>query len=199
MQAIPKYIYDDHYRRFLSILPKSPGQYILNEVDPTGFGSTNDIAPPSDNQIPITLTPGADSTGNDFLDTAVSCYLSPDGDIIVPLPNGGIYLDADFAASCLFGPGAIGDFVWYDTDIDGIQDVGEPGIANVTLSLYEDTDGDSTGDTRVASTVTDADGGYLFRDVPPGYYMVDVTDLYGELNRHWCILSFPNPSQIPAV
>ncbi len=33
-------------------------------------------------------------------------------------------------------PGAIGDFVWYDADADGIQDVGEPGIANVTLDLY---------------------------------------------------------------
>ena len=33
-------------------------------------------------------------------------------------------------------PGAIGDFVWYDADGDGKQDVGEPGIANVTLDLY---------------------------------------------------------------
>ena len=33
-------------------------------------------------------------------------------------------------------PGAIGDFVWHDADRDGIQDVGEPGIANVTLDLY---------------------------------------------------------------
>ncbi|MCX7668471.1 MAG: hypothetical protein N2439_00165, partial [Anaerolineae bacterium] len=30
--------------------------------------------------------------------------------------------------------GAIGDYVWYDADGDGIEDVGEPGIANVQLA-----------------------------------------------------------------
>ena len=32
--------------------------------------------------------------------------------------------------------GAIGDFVWYDANRDGVQDVGEPGIANVRMALY---------------------------------------------------------------
>ncbi len=67
-------------------------------------------------------------------------------------------------------PGAIGDFIWYDANYDGVQDVGEPGIANVTLDLYRNG-------TKYASTVTDADGGYLFAGLPPGDYSVDVTDL----------------------
>ena len=75
--------------------------------------------------------------------------------------------------------GAIGDFVWYDKNQDGIEDVGEPGIANVTVALYRDTDGSGTltpGDTLVATTTTDADGGYIFKNLPTGVYFVDVTD-----------------------
>jgi hypothetical protein len=30
---------------------------------------------------------------------------------------------------------------WYDADGDAYQDVPEPGIGNVTLALYRDTDG----------------------------------------------------------
>ena len=61
----------------------------------------------------------------------------------------------------LVGQGAIGDFVWYDANGDGIEDVGEPGIANVTLDLYREG-------IKLASTVTDADGGYLFTNLPLG-------------------------------
>ena len=73
-------------------------------------------------------------------------------------------------------PSHIGDFVWYDADGNGIQDVGEPGIGNVLMHLYSD-DGDGIfepggQDALVDFTVTDADGGYLFR-THPGTYWVD--------------------------
>ena len=84
----------------------------------------------------------------------------------VSLSIGQDYLEADFGY--VVG-GAIGDFVWYDADGDGIQDVGEPGIPNVRVELYK-------GATKVASTVTDADGGYLFTNLVPGNYTVDVAD-----------------------
>lgn len=80
--------------------------------------------------------------------------------------------------------GAIGDFVWYDANGDGIQSVFEPGIPNVTLDLYRDSNGNNVldaGDVKVASTVTDADGGYLFINLPPATYFVDVTDVNGQL------------------
>ena len=66
--------------------------------------------------------------------------------------------------------GTIGDRVWLDTDGDGVQDVGEPGIANVALELR-----DGLGNV-VATTTTDADGNYLFTGIPPGTYTVDVVD-----------------------
>ncbi|MCB9296615.1 MAG: hypothetical protein H6559_26400 [Lewinellaceae bacterium] len=42
----------------------------------------------------------------------------------------------------------IGDFVWQDTDGDGIQDAGEPGIPGVTVNLYADNNQDGVPDGR---------------------------------------------------
>jgi hypothetical protein len=92
--------------------------------------------------------------------------------------------DTDLAHYVGIRPGAIGDFVWYDADSDGIEDVGEPGIANVTLRLYRDTGNgsfDLLSDTLVATTTTDADGGYLFSQLAVGTYFVRVTDANGVL------------------
>ena len=61
----------------------------------------------------------------------------------------------------------IGDYVWHDTDADGIQDPGESGIQNVTVNLYED--GGPLSDT----TTTGVDGSYTFTDVDPGDYYLD--------------------------
>nr|MBC7245551.1 DUF11 domain-containing protein [Chloroflexota bacterium] len=63
--------------------------------------------------------------------------------------------------------GSLGNFVWYDDDRDGIQDVGEPGVPGVTVTLYT-----SLG-AVVAVTTTDANGLYLFEYLPPDdYYLV---------------------------
>ncbi|MCX7853800.1 MAG: carboxypeptidase regulatory-like domain-containing protein, partial [Caldilineales bacterium] len=99
----------------------------------------------------------------------------------IVLPAGGINLTADFGYT---RPGAIGDFIWYDADADGIQDVGEPGIANVTVALYNPGPNGVPGggdDVLLLSTVTDTDGGYIFTGLLPGSYFVDVTDTLGRL------------------
>lgn len=59
-------------------------------------------------------------------------------------------------------PNRIGDFIWNDLDRDGIQDAGEPGIAGVTITLYN-----STG-VAIRTTVTDNNGFYQFTDLTPG-------------------------------
>ncbi len=73
----------------------------------------------------------------------------------------------------------IGDRVWHDLDDDGVVDTGEPGLPNVTVHLVSPgpngTFGD--GDDRVmATTTTNATGGYLFElnGLPAGTYRVDV-------------------------
>src|SRR5262249_24272257 len=62
-------------------------------------------------------------------------------------------------------PAAIGDFVWSDTNGNGVQDAGEPGIPGVTVELYN-----STTYALVATTTTDAGGLYHFTGMAPGTY-----------------------------
>gem|GEM_PF-876961 len=82
----------------------------------------------------------------------------------VSLAPGEAYTDGNFGYQ---SQSAIGDTIWFDLDGDGVQDVGEDGIAGVTVILTL-----PNGD--VISTVTDANGNYLFGNLPPGDYVVTV-------------------------
>ncbi len=75
--------------------------------------------------------------------------------------------------------GALGDRVWLDVDGDGVQDVGEPGLPNVEVTLFDaGADGLPGGgdDTALATALTGMNGEYLFEHLAPGPYFVDVTD-----------------------
>ncbi len=71
-------------------------------------------------------------------------------------------------------PSSIGDSIWLDEDGDGIQDAGEDGIANVTVYLCEAGVSPCDATTAIATTTSDANGDYIFDDVPPGDYTVAV-------------------------
>ena len=73
----------------------------------------------------------------------------------------------------------IGDRVWLDEDADGFQDIGEPGITGVTVDLYLDANNDGAidgGDTNLGTTITDANGRYVFDNLDNGNYLIKVTD-----------------------
>lgn len=57
---------------------------------------------------------------------------------------------------------SVGDYVWFDSDRDGLQDSGEPQVAGVTVNLY-----DSEGQL-FDTTVTDSTGHYWFTDLVSG-------------------------------
>ena len=65
-------------------------------------------------------------------------------------------------------PFLIGDTVFFDTNQNGIQDPGEPGIPGVTLELH-----DANG-VLIATTTTDADGHYSFGVEAESYTVVVV-------------------------
>ncbi len=65
-------------------------------------------------------------------------------------------------------PGTLGDYVWLDTDQDGIQDSGEPAVPDVAVQLYK-------GAALVGSTVTNGGGYYEFTGLMPGTYHVKLT------------------------
>ena len=57
---------------------------------------------------------------------------------------------------------ALGDFVWHDANTNGVQDVGESGLSNITVRLYD-------GATNLLhTTATTGDGAYAFGGMPPG-------------------------------
>lgn len=91
----------------------------------------------------------------------------------VNLLPGQINNDVDFG----FGPFAqIGDFVWHDINANGIQDPGEPGIPGATVTITPPAGVDlGNGPGVPISTLTDANGFYLFDTLPDGQYTVAVT------------------------
>lgn len=72
-------------------------------------------------------------------------------------------------------PLAIGDFIWVDSDEDGIQDAGETGLSGVTVVLCNGACPSAvaaplcTGTNRIAEMTTGSDGLYLFTEADVGY------------------------------
>ncbi|PNZ00438.1 SdrD B-like domain-containing protein, partial [Staphylococcus muscae] len=64
----------------------------------------------------------------------------------------------------------VGDLVWDDANINGIQDEGEIGIPNVTVVLHEYVGSETF---EVARTTTDENGHYHFDNVFDGLYHVE--------------------------
>ena len=69
--------------------------------------------------------------------------------------------------------GGIGDFVWSDTNNNGIQDAGEPGISEAVITLTGMTNTTPPVAVNLA-TQSEPDGYYLFFDLCPGTYTVSV-------------------------
>ncbi len=65
----------------------------------------------------------------------------------------------------------VGNRIWIDENADGIQEAGEPGVPNVVVELQDDF---CTPGVDCPTTITDADGGYIFEEVLPGDYTVVV-------------------------
>ncbi|MCP3937193.1 MAG: hypothetical protein GY708_17710, partial [Actinomycetia bacterium] len=103
-----------------------------------------------------------------------------DNQTIFTLADGEHHDTADFGYR---GSGEIGDLVWFDWNGDGFLDAGEPGLPLQTVSLSAaGTDGLlQTADDETYTTVTDANGLYVFSSLPPGDYLVEVT---GSITAH---------------
>ena len=61
--------------------------------------------------------------------------------------------------------------VWYDVDGDGIKDAGENGLGGATVTLDPGTPNNSSDDE---TKTTNANGNYLFPNLPAGNYTVNV-------------------------
>ncbi len=140
------------------------------------------------------------------LPPGVTNSVDPDGgndsESETTLPTGGEDLDQDFGYVAN-SPGSIGNLIWEDHNVDGIHngpngldnipgtDDDEPGFEGVTIDLYYDENGNGVvdpGEPVIATTETDANGNYLFPNLPATDatdYIVDVTDENGVLEGYW--------------
>ena len=78
---------------------------------------------------------------------------------------------ADFGFSPLVN---IGDFAYIDSNQNGSADLGEPAIVGADVTLYAGLC--SASGVVLDTTQTDANGQYLFKDIPSGDYCVEVTN-----------------------
>ncbi len=147
----------------------------------TGVNGSYDFAgvPPGDYTVEVTDIFGALAGLN------ISAGTNPSA--VVTLAAGGDENDVDFGYTSSGGSGAIGGFVWHDTNGNGLVDAAEAnlGLQGVTLRLYLDVNGngvvDPGVDNLIRTTMTDVIGEYQMNGLPPGSYLVDVTDTMGVL------------------
>ena len=125
----------------------TPGNYAVQVVAPSGYVIT-----------------GKDLGGNDGTDSDVD---SVTGKTVVTTLESGEN-DLTWDAGLYQKPASIGDRVWLDKNANGVQDAGEVGIAGVTVKLL-----DAAG-AVVGSASTDANGNYLFSNLNPGDYAVQI-------------------------
>lgn len=122
----------------------------------------------------VVVTPPADHALTGDPDSySTPCTLDPvptgcDSQSGVTLSGGQIDRSHDFGYQ---PPGVLGDYVWFDVDGDGVQDLEENGIAGVTVELR---DGSCTPGEDCPTAVTDSDGYYSFGGLTDGTYTVVV-------------------------
>ncbi|WMP16628.1 IPTL-CTERM sorting domain-containing protein [Thiothrix lacustris] len=137
----------------------APGDYLVVETAPAGYTSVSDQDSTSpeddavntntnDNSIPVSVVANETDDGNDFV--------------------------ARKAVSTK--PVSVGDYIWIDTNKDGLQSEGEVGLAGATVTLL-DKDGNPAKDVdgnAIAPSVSGADGLYGFTKLPEGDYSINV-------------------------
>lgn len=98
------------------------------------------------------------------------------GDEMIRALNDMAFCYEDCDAQIAPGIVSIGNRVWNDYNMDGIQDSNEPGIPGVSLVIWSDSDGDNIPDWQGFGgvQVTDSDGYYNFTSLEPGNYTVFV-------------------------
>lgn len=66
--------------------------------------------------------------------------------------------------------GNLGDFVWIDSNVNGLQSIGEKGAKDIDLELYTCTN----TTTKIASAKTDSNGLYKFQNIAVWQYKIKI-------------------------
>jgi protocatechuate 3,4-dioxygenase beta subunit len=137
----------------LTVNTDQNGRYIFDQLMPGIYSIV--ITKPDGYQFSPSDLAGDDDKDSDGTEGVVNGILINSNTIITNIDFG------------LTGGINIGDFVWEDLNTNGIQDIDEPGIPDINITLQGTT---SAGIPVFTTIFTDADGQYLFANVNPGNY-----------------------------
>ncbi len=84
------------------------------------------------------------------------------------LISSSFYAQTDSSSALWFGN--LGDYIWHDSNVDGIQDENELGIEGVIVELYD------SEMNFLDSSVSDLNGMYLFSHLTFGTYTIKISD-----------------------
>ncbi len=117
--------------------------------------------------VAYTATPGAVVSANNGFVTDTSIRRVPAGEVVkIMVTLNGCQDSTTVTQICALPYGSLGDFVWQDTNANGQQDSGEPGIANALVYLLDDQG------AVLDSIRTDVTGKYGFDSLTTGKYQV---------------------------
>lgn len=146
-----------------STVTNASGYYEFNRLD-SGDYKLQFVLPP-DYHFTLRDVPADDTKDSDPDRTTGITNL-------ISLDNGEV--DKTWDAG-MFQLAEVGDYVWEDLDLDGIQDGGESAVSGVKVRITH-TDGSAVTDglgVAVGEATTGADGKYLFDDLEPGNYIIE--------------------------
>ena len=126
------------------------GKYLFSNLKP------GDYSLRFESIVDYTFSP--QNVGNDTKDSDVK----PDGTTEKTTLTAGEN-DLTWDMGFYITPASLGDYVWYDNNKNGIQDIGELPADNIRVILYTDI----CGDYFVSETFTDANGLYKFENLMP--------------------------------
>eukprot|EP01125_Pyxidicula_operculata_P005028 TRINITY_DN1851_c0_g1_i10.p1 TRINITY_DN1851_c0_g1~~TRINITY_DN1851_c0_g1_i10.p1 ORF type:complete len:5571 (-),score=1863.18 TRINITY_DN1851_c0_g1_i10:137-16849(-) len=158
---------DDTGRYYFEVSRSTQYQVVIVLTDPVNASPLDNLRPTFSN---------TNNNNNDDIDS--------DGQVVTVSPTTQ-YDVATFSTSATSAPSnvgsfgfrpeiSLGDFVFLDSNNNGIQDAGEQGISGVVVSLY-----DVATSTVIQTATTDANGKYLFTDLAPSSSYKVVIDLVG--------------------
>ncbi len=166
------------------------GQTSCPSTDFSDVTAVKIIAPPipagtPSLQLQLTLSAGG-NLGNDIYTNNFKGTPNHPSLGFIPSPDATIRTPIGPAS-----PADVGDFVWADTNQNGLQDDGATGVAGVTVNLYNASDRANASATPVQTLITAPDGSYLFESVAPGDYFIEFE---APNNRNFVLLDAGAPN-----
>ncbi|WP_435017842.1 SdrD B-like domain-containing protein [Tundrisphaera sp. TA3] len=123
----------------------APGTYSVQFVLPGGYAFT-----------------GKDRGGNDLKDSDADPATGRTATTTLAAGQSDLSLDAGLTVL----PVSLGDYVWLDSNGNGVQDAGENGVGGVRVNLL------NANGTAIDFRITSSAGAYLFDGLAPGTYSV---------------------------